>query len=81
VTGDRSIWLMSGTTILNFVYLANVDPAWHIAAVADFNGDGKPDLLWENETTGDRAFWYLDGTNLASMGYLAYVDPTWHIAP
>ncbi len=26
-------------------------PGWHAVAVADFNGDGWPDIVWQNDTT------------------------------
>ena len=80
-TGDRSIWLMNGTAITSFAYVAWVDPSWHIAAVGDFNGDGQPDLLWENAGSGgvDRAIWFLDGEAPASFGYLAGIPAEWRI--
>ena len=28
--------------------------------MADFNGDGKADLLWRNTSTGQLYVWYLD---------------------
>lgn len=31
---------------------------WRIAAAADFNGDGYPDLLLHNEETGFTYIWY-----------------------
>jgi hypothetical protein len=31
------------------------------SAVPDFNGDGKPDLVWRNATTGRTTIWYMDG--------------------
>ena len=37
------------------------DLNWRIAGAADFNGDGKPDLLWSNAVTGANVLGYLDG--------------------
>ncbi|HVU16423.1 MAG TPA: PQQ-dependent sugar dehydrogenase [Candidatus Didemnitutus sp.] len=79
-TGDRAVWLMNGTSIGNFGYLAGIPTAWSMAGSADFDGDGHADLVWENRTTGDRTFWLLNGTTISSFVYLAYVDPAWHIA-
>jgi hypothetical protein len=28
---------------------------------ADFNGDGRPDLIWQNNSTGQVAVWYMGG--------------------
>ena len=33
------------------------DTAWKLAAIADFNGDGKSDLLWRNSSTGANLIW------------------------
>lgn len=53
---------------------------WHVAAVADFDGDGKDDILWRlanftNVTVGQSVFqrgqafiWYMDGATRASAG-------------
>ncbi|HVU15399.1 MAG TPA: DUF4082 domain-containing protein [Candidatus Didemnitutus sp.] len=79
-TGDRSIWLMNGTDIGSFVYLAGIATEWNIVGTGDFNGDGKPDLVWEDTLTGDRTCWFMNGPALDSFGYFALVDPAWHIA-
>jgi hypothetical protein len=36
---------------------------WVLAAVADFNGDGIPDLIWQNESTRDVSVHYMGGTD------------------
>jgi hypothetical protein len=51
-----------------------------MAVVADFNGDGKPDVLWRHSVTGENILWYLDGA--ARVGYewvLTNADPNWQI--
>jgi hypothetical protein len=47
----------------------------------DFNGDGKPDILWRNTHTGQNYVWYMNGvTNIGG----AYIDTEpymeWEIA-
>jgi hypothetical protein len=32
--------------------------------VADFNGDGKMDLVWQHDTTGQISAWFMDGINM-----------------
>jgi hypothetical protein len=47
---------------------------------ADFNGDGKPDILWRNAVTGENYVWYMDGATRTGGAYLAMVtDPNWRI--
>jgi hypothetical protein len=34
---------------------------WTIVGMRDFNGDGKPDLVWQNDATQQVVVWYLGG--------------------
>jgi hypothetical protein len=34
--------------------------------MADFDGDGHPDILWENMTTGQLIIWYMNGMSQKS---------------
>ncbi len=45
----------------------NPNPA-SFAAVGDFNGDCKSDLLWRNTSTGQAYLWMMNGTTFASTG-------------
>jgi hypothetical protein len=47
---------------------------------ADFNGDGKPDILWRNAVTGENYVWYMDGATRTGVASLTTVaDPNWRI--
>lgn len=37
------------------------DPTWTVVGTGDFNGDGKSDILWRNQTTGDVVEWDMSG--------------------
>jgi hypothetical protein len=67
-TGDMGFWLMDGTgpSASGYTPVTTIDPVWQVGALADFSGDGKPDILWQNLTTGDRGFWLLNGPYPAS---------------
>jgi Calx-beta domain/FG-GAP-like repeat/Galactose oxidase, central domain/IPT/TIG domain/Kelch motif len=39
--------------------------------VSDWNGDGKADLLWQQETTGELAIWLFDATKRIGVASLA----------
>ena len=68
-TGVTAAWLMNGTsfsgTVVNFPTLTNVQ--YRIEGVADFNGDGQPDILWRNGTTGAAAIWIMNGVNVSAI--------------
>ncbi|HEX5264637.1 MAG TPA: VCBS repeat-containing protein, partial [Phenylobacterium sp.] len=41
---------------------------WTVAAVADFDGDGKADILWRNVQTAQTVVWTMNGTTVTSAG-------------
>jgi hypothetical protein len=47
---------------------------------ADFNSDGKADLLWQNTSTGERYVWLMNGPAFASGVSLGIVSTDWRIA-
>ena len=49
----------------NWLYTSSA-PGWRAAAVADFNGDGVPDLVWQNEATGQASVHYYGGSGGAT---------------
>lgn len=82
-SGALAYWLMNGftTTASGPMSPGATDPVWVLRAVADFDADGGPDLLWQHAATGDLYVWYLNGTSLAEGGYLApsRVNPAWQV--
>ena len=69
----------AGTNISGGAALPNPGPTWHVAGAADFNGDGKSDILWQHDS-GSPAIWIMDGTNISRGAALPNPGPTWHIA-
>jgi hypothetical protein len=76
---------MNGTTRVSGDYLYGgqaVDTNWKIVGVFDIDSDGKPDLIWQNQTTGQLSYWLMNGTTLVSGDYLyggQAVDTNWKI--
>lgn len=82
-SGALMAWLMNGTTVGGVMSLspAAVNPVWKVRAVADYNGDRRPDLLFQNPSTGALYLWFMNGLTLGSSGYLSSpaVNPIWQV--
>jgi hypothetical protein len=84
-TGELYVWFMNGTVVTGGSYLTPsrfTDTQWQIRGVADFNKDGKPDILWHHQGNGELYVWYLSGTVTVAGSYLtprAFADTQWRI--
>jgi hypothetical protein len=56
------------------------DTAWKIVGAADFDGDGKDDILWRNDSTGQVFMMLMNGGAIVSQG-VVYTEPNpaWQI--
>jgi alpha-tubulin suppressor-like RCC1 family protein len=68
-TGVSYGWLMNGLSITNGGYLLDAGSGWRVIKSADFNGDGKADLLIQH-TDGSVYMRLMDGLNVIGGGYL-----------
>src|SRR2546423_3409495 len=73
---------MNGSTWSgSYALLPTIATQWRIAAAADFDGDGKTDLVWQNTTTGERSIWLMNGSVWnGSYAVLPAVSTQWSIA-
>lgn len=57
------------------------DNNWKIEAMADFNGDGKADILLRNGLSGQNLLWDMDGGNILAESSFGrdIPDVNWHI--
>ena len=58
--------------------LTNPGPTWHVEDAADFNGDGKSDILWQNDN-GTPAIWLMDGVSAIGGGHTHQSWAGWHV--
>ena len=49
-----------------------------MAAIGDYNGDGKSDILFRN-TDGSVSLWLMDGTQVASATSLGNPGTDWQL--
>ena len=82
---QATVWYMggaSGASLLGWDYLAGSERGWRLAGVADFNGDGHPDLIWQNDTTRQSTAWYMggaQGTMFLGWNYISGEVDGWKI--
>ncbi len=57
---------MNSSNIWSAQTLGQADPSWSIIGAADFNGDGRSDLLWRQSGSGMLAEWLMDGSQITS---------------
>ncbi len=74
--GDLGTLNQATTTIINNDF----------TEIADFNHDGKPDIVWRNDQTGEVYVWTMNGANRIGDTFLKKVvdasganDPNWQI--
>jgi len=82
--GTVTDWLNNGSGS----FIANSDPTanltssvdWQVAGVADFNGDGRADILWSN-SSGQIAEWTANSVGGFSInsGVSLSAGPTWKV--
>lgn len=82
-SGASQVWFLGGAQGANVVTAANIRQgnSWRIAAVADFNGDGHPDLVWQDPATGSSQLWFMggaQGTTFSGMAAISGPSP-WRI--
>jgi hypothetical protein len=71
---------MDGATIGASGVIGTVPPPWTVAGVADFNGDGRSDILWRNTSTGQVAIWFMNGLTVTTAAVVGTVAASWSIA-
>jgi hypothetical protein len=70
--GSLAVWKLNGVVLTSSAFLNPVNSGskdWRAIATADFNKDGKVDILFQH-TDGSLALWYMDGINLTSVAAL-----------
>jgi subtilisin-like proprotein convertase family protein len=75
--GTLAAWLMDGVTLKSSTFLnpsGKGSTAWNAITTADFNRDGKVDILFQHGD-GDLAIWYMNGTELLSVGVVRPLRP------
>ena len=80
-SGWTLIWFMDGAVVSSAGAIRPVALNWKINAVGDFDGDGKADILWRDESPGSPSYgwmiaWFMDGASVSSTGVPGLVPDT-----
>jgi hypothetical protein len=63
ITGAAQVWFLTGpngNVPAGAAVLSNGN-LWRIRSVADFNSDGTPDIIWQDEASGWAQIWFMSG--------------------
>ncbi|HYW18322.1 MAG TPA: VCBS repeat-containing protein [Nodularia sp. (in: cyanobacteria)] len=71
-TNWNTVWFLGGANGATYTGYGNLPVAngWDITGVADFNADGKADILLNNPTQGWNSVWFLNGTDYIGFANL-----------
>jgi hypothetical protein len=67
---------MNGTQVTSATTVGTVDAVggWHFAATGDFNGDGKTDLFFLNDTTHGASVWLMNGSQVIASQQIGVIN-------
>jgi hypothetical protein len=60
--GETSAWLFDRGQVIQYTQYGTLrwSSGWRIADFGDFNGDGKTDVFWRNDSNGKNVAWLID---------------------
>ena len=76
----RKIMFMNGTTYSSEHTFLTWAQEWRIRGVKDFDGNGTPDMLIEQDYSGRRGVWYMTGQTLTEGFIFTTVAPEWQLS-
>ena len=84
-TGQIAVWFMRGRTAFSGQAVTPdrvTELAWQIRGAGDLDGNGSPDLIWQNTDTLQVAAWLMNGLQLIDGRLIAgptVASPDWYV--
>ncbi|MCW3095457.1 MAG: hypothetical protein JWL77_1075 [Chthonomonadaceae bacterium] len=84
-TNQVALWYTSGANNATIPggHFLDLTPAsgWKVVGIGDFNGDGKSDLVFQNQTTNQIAIWFMNNYVYLGGVLMPFTPPTgWTVA-
>ncbi len=82
--GQAVIYLMAANGTFTAVFPPGVGPSsgWKPYRFGDFDGDGKEDIFWRNESNGQAVIWYMNAGAVSASQFLPSVPIVdWQVGP
>ncbi|MEO8347032.1 MAG: FG-GAP-like repeat-containing protein [Betaproteobacteria bacterium] len=78
--GAAWAWMMNPLGGVSSVAPLGSNSGMTVAKVADFDGDGKSDLLWRDNATGANQLWFMNGTTKGTTQTMPVMATGWQAA-
>jgi hypothetical protein len=81
--GSLAAWYMDGVNLIQGTLLNPSHPGdanWWLAGTADFNRDGKSDLVFQNRSDSQLASWIMDGITLSEGKLMSFPGAGWKVS-
>jgi hypothetical protein len=70
-----------GTTMQSWAWISSDGLAgWHVVGSRDFDGNGSPDVVWQNDGTRQATVWFMGGAQGNTMTNWAWVTTSSSVA-
>ena len=79
-----AMWVLGGNgqTLLHSPFILTAAANWSVVASGDFNRDGIPDIVFQNQTNNMISIWYMgapNGTGIVTAPIAATSSPNWQV--